>query len=64
MLTRFGFDQKVLTDIRVVRNKVQAMMKTLILLATFLFCSVTGMLYTENQFVWIKTIRLTSLLPK
>lgn len=43
MLTIFGFDQQVLKDIRVVGKKVQAKMKTLILLATFLICSVTGM---------------------
>jgi len=42
MLTIFGLDRKVLTDIRVVGNKVQAMMKTLILLTAFLLCSVTG----------------------
>jgi len=56
MLTIFGLDQKLLTDIRVVGNKVQATMKTLILLATFLFCSVTGMLCAKDQFMWIKTI--------
>jgi hypothetical protein len=43
MLTIFGLDQQVLTDTRVVGKKVQAKMKTPILLATFLMCSVTGM---------------------
>jgi len=64
MLTIFGLDRKVLTDIRVLGSKVQAMMKTLILLTAFLLCSVTGMLCAKDQFVWIQTIRSHSLLPR